>query len=159
MDWLAKTLQALVGFILIGTVSALLKVVFLRRARYAGGVVTVKPVSDSSNVNKTDILLTKHQQGLLGVRPKVDLAQPDSAKKLPNPFPAPLGVLHLALMWMVQILTGVLLFVPLVLPRGLQDQHRCILHRVWFRRQGVQMEWILWFPVLGLTGEPPLLVR
>ncbi|BAT90616.1 hypothetical protein LR48_Vigan08g154400 [Vigna angularis] len=85
--WLAKTLQALVGFILIGTVSALLKVVFLRRARYAGGVVPVKPVSDSSNVNKTDILLTKHQQGLLGVRPKVDLAQPDSAKKLPKSKP------------------------------------------------------------------------
>ncbi|XP_014519263.1 uncharacterized protein LOC106776345 [Vigna radiata var. radiata] len=85
--WLAKTLQALVGFILIGTVSALLKVVFLRRARYAGGVVAVKPVSDSGNVNKTDILLTKHQQGLLGVRPKVDLAQPDSAKKLPKSKP------------------------------------------------------------------------
>ncbi|QCD88254.1 uncharacterized protein LOC114168246 [Vigna unguiculata] len=85
--WLAKTLQALVGFILIGTFSALLKVVFLRRARYAGGVVAVKPVSDSSNGNRTDILLTKHQLGLLGVRQKVDLAQPDSAKKPPKSKP------------------------------------------------------------------------
>ncbi|KAK7341795.1 hypothetical protein VNO80_24734 [Phaseolus coccineus] len=85
--WLAKTLQALVGFIFIGTVSALLKVVFLRRARYAGGVVAVKPVSDSSNVNRTDILLTKHQLGLLGVSPKVDLAQPDSVKKPPKSKP------------------------------------------------------------------------
>ncbi|ESW04181.1 hypothetical protein PHAVU_011G073400 [Phaseolus vulgaris] len=85
--WLAKTLQALVGFIFIGTVSALLKVVFLRRARYAGGVVAVKPVSDSSNVNRTDILLSKHQLGLLGVSPKVDLAQPDSVKKPPKSKP------------------------------------------------------------------------
>jgi len=76
-----------VGFILIGTFSALLKVVFLRRARYAGGVVAVKPVSDSSNGNRTDILLTKHQLGLLGVRQKVDLAQPDSAKKPPKSKP------------------------------------------------------------------------
>jgi len=76
-----------VGFILIGTISTLLKVVFLRRARYVGGVVVVKLVSDSSNVNRIDILLIIHEQGLLGVRPKVDLAQPDSAKKLPKSKP------------------------------------------------------------------------
>ncbi|CAJ1979346.1 unnamed protein product [Sphenostylis stenocarpa] len=85
--WLAKTIQAFVGFILIGTISALLKVVFLRRARYAGGVVAAKPVVDSSNVNRTEILLTKHQLGLLGVMPKVDMAQPDSAKKPPKSKP------------------------------------------------------------------------
>jgi len=76
-----------VGFIFIGTVSALFKIVFLRRARYGGGVVAVKPVSDPSSVNRTDILLTKHQLGLLGVKPKVDLAQPDSAKKPPKSKP------------------------------------------------------------------------
>ncbi|KAL2328645.1 hypothetical protein Fmac_022072 [Flemingia macrophylla] len=85
--WLVKTLQAIVGVVLIGTVSALLKVAFMRRARYAGGVVAAKPVSDSNNVNKTEISLTKHQLGLLGVKPKSDLAQPDSAKKPPKAKP------------------------------------------------------------------------
>ncbi|KAK7404686.1 hypothetical protein VNO78_05642 [Psophocarpus tetragonolobus] len=82
--WLAKLLQALVGFVFIGTVSALFKVVFLRRARYAGGVVTAKSVSESNSVNRNGISLTKHQLGLLGVKPKVDLAQPDSSKKPPK---------------------------------------------------------------------------
>ncbi|TKY67252.1 Transmembrane protein 209 [Spatholobus suberectus] len=85
--WFAKTLQALVGFIFVGTVSALIKVVFMRRARYAGGLVAAKSVSDSNTVNRTEILLTKHQLELLGVKPKVDLAQPDSAKKPPKSKP------------------------------------------------------------------------
>lgn len=55
---------------------------FLHRARYAGGVVAAKPVS-----NKTEISLTKHQLGLLGVKPKIDLAQPDSSKKPPKSKP------------------------------------------------------------------------
>ncbi|KHN05723.1 Transmembrane protein 209 [Glycine soja] len=81
--WLAKTLQAIVGFIFI--VSALFKVVFLRRVRYAGGgVVAAKSLSDANSVHRNEILLTKHQLGLLGVKPKVDLAQPDSAKKPPK---------------------------------------------------------------------------
>lgn len=85
--WLAKTLQAIVGIVFIGTVSALLKVVFMLRARNAGGVVAAKPVSDSISVNKAEISLTKHQLGLLGVKSKVELAQPDSAKKPPKAKP------------------------------------------------------------------------
>ncbi|XP_027346759.1 uncharacterized protein LOC113858348 isoform X2 [Abrus precatorius] len=86
--WLAKTLQALVGLIFIGTLSALLKVVFLRRARYtAGGVVAAKTVPNSNNVNKNENFLTKHQLELLGVKPKVDLAQPESSKKPPKSKP------------------------------------------------------------------------
>ncbi|KAG5124289.1 hypothetical protein JHK82_031026 [Glycine max] len=87
--WLAKTLQAIVGFIFIGTVSALFNVVFLRRARYAGGgaAVAAKSLSDSNSVHRNEILLTKHQLGLLGVKPKVDLVQPDSAKKPPKSKP------------------------------------------------------------------------
>lgn len=74
------------GFIFI--VSALFKVVFLRRVRYAGGgVVAAKSLSDANSVHRNEILLTKHQLGLLGVKPKVDLVQPDSAKKPPKSKP------------------------------------------------------------------------
>lgn len=54
---------------------------FLRRVRF-DGVVQAKPVS-----NRTEILLTKHQLGLLGVKPKVELTQPDSSKKPPKSKP------------------------------------------------------------------------
>ncbi|KAK7262352.1 hypothetical protein RJT34_29920 [Clitoria ternatea] len=88
--WLAKTLQALVGLIFIGTVSALFKVVFLRRARSiggGGGVVAAKPEPNSNTVNKNEIFLTKHQLELLGVKSKVDLVKPDSSKKPPKSKP------------------------------------------------------------------------
>ena len=45
------------GFIFIGTVSALFNVVFLRRARYAGGgaAVAAKSLSDSNSVHRNEI--------------------------------------------------------------------------------------------------------
>ncbi|KAK7308553.1 hypothetical protein VNO77_42167 [Canavalia gladiata] len=81
--WPTKMLPASVGIIFIGTVSALFKLVFLRRNRYTAGVVATKPLPNSNNVITNEILLTKHQLELLGVKPKVDLAQPDSSKKPP----------------------------------------------------------------------------
>ncbi|XP_061359046.1 uncharacterized protein LOC133303183 [Gastrolobium bilobum] len=85
--WVAKTLQTLVGVIFIGTLSALFKVIYLRKTRYGGGgggSVAAMPVPNSNNVNKNEMSLTKHQLELLGVKPKVDLVKSDSLKKPPK---------------------------------------------------------------------------
>ncbi|CAK8575935.1 unnamed protein product [Lathyrus sativus] len=81
--WLVKTLQTLLGFVFIGTMLALFKVVFLRKTRYSGGVVA----PNSNQANKNQMCLTKHQLELLGVKPKVDLVQSESSKKPPKSKP------------------------------------------------------------------------
>ncbi|KAJ1424316.1 Cytochrome B561-related [Sesbania bispinosa] len=86
--WLVKTLQTLLGIVFVGTMLALLKVMFLlRKARYNGGVVAAMPVPNSNKVNKNEMFLTKHQLELLGAKPKVDLVQPESLKKPPKSKP------------------------------------------------------------------------
>ncbi|CAL0329094.1 unnamed protein product [Lupinus luteus] len=79
--WLAKMLQSIVGLIFVANMLALLKVIFFRRPTYNAGVAT------SSNVNKFEVSLTKHQLELLGVKPKVESVQPDSSKKPPRSKP------------------------------------------------------------------------
>lgn len=86
-DWLVKTLQTLLGIVFFGTMLALLKVMFLCKARYSGGVVVAMPMPNSNEVNKNEMCLTKHQLELLGVKPKVDLIQPESLKKPPKSKP------------------------------------------------------------------------
>ena len=66
----------------MGTMLALLKVMFLRRARYSGGVAAVP--NSNSKVNNKEMVLSKHQLDLLGAKPKVELVQSDSAKKPPK---------------------------------------------------------------------------
>ncbi|CAI8616421.1 unnamed protein product [Vicia faba] len=83
--WLVKTLQTLLGFLFIGTMLALFKVVFLRKTRYSGGVVAPKSNKD----NKNQMSLSKHQLELLGVKVKVDMVQSESAKKPPKSKPHP----------------------------------------------------------------------
>lgn len=68
---------------------ALFKVVFLRKTRYGGGVVAPMVASSSNKVDKNQMCLTKHQLELLGVKPKVDLVQPESLKKPPKSKPQP----------------------------------------------------------------------
>ncbi|XP_057449022.1 uncharacterized protein LOC130740437 [Lotus japonicus] len=86
--WFVKTLQASLGIVSIGTLLALLKVVFLRKARSTGGVVVAaKSMPNSNNVNNNEMLLTKHQLELLGMKPKVGSVKPESSKKPPKSKP------------------------------------------------------------------------
>ncbi|CAJ2654373.1 unnamed protein product [Trifolium pratense] len=78
--WLVKTLQILLGFVFIGTMLALFKVVFSRKTMV---------VPNSNKGNKNQVSLTKHQLELLGVKPKVDLVQSESLKKPPKSKPQP----------------------------------------------------------------------
>lgn len=66
---------------------ALLKVMFLLKARYSGSAVTGVDLPNSNKINKNEMCLTKHQLELLGVKPKVDLVQSDSLKKPPKSKP------------------------------------------------------------------------
>lgn len=68
------------GIIFTGTIFALLKAIFLRKAGYTVGV----PAMPASKVSKNEIFLTKHQLGLLGVKPKVERVQYESLKKPPK---------------------------------------------------------------------------
>lgn len=79
-------LQSFVGLVFMGTMLALLKVTFLRRAGYTGGVVAAMPNSNSK-VNKNEVSLTKHQLELLGMKPKAESVQSESSKKPPKSKP------------------------------------------------------------------------
>lgn len=83
--WVAKMLQSLVGLVFVGTMLALLKVIFLRRARYTGGVGAMP--NSNSKVSKNEVSLTKHQLELLGMKPKAESVQSDSSKKPPKSKP------------------------------------------------------------------------
>lgn len=61
---------------------------FLRKARSTGGVVVAaKSMPNSNNVNNNEMLLTKHQLELLGMKPKIDSVKPESSKKPPKSKP------------------------------------------------------------------------
>ncbi|KAI4334430.1 hypothetical protein L6164_019125 [Bauhinia variegata] len=78
--WISKLLQTLVGLIFTGSIFALVKVIFLRKVRYAAGV----QATATFNGNKSAMFLTNHQLGLLGVKQKAERVQPESAKKPPK---------------------------------------------------------------------------
>ncbi|KAH9660923.1 cytochrome B561 amino-terminal protein [Citrus sinensis] len=70
--FLAKTIQTMVVLVFIGSMSALLKVISLRR---------------TSKVSKNQPRLTNQQLGLLGIKPKVEQALSESSLKPPKSKP------------------------------------------------------------------------
>lgn len=71
-DFLAKTIQAFVVLIFIGSISALFKVISLQR---------------TSKGTKDQPRLTNQQLGLLGIKPKVEQTLSESSKKPPKSRP------------------------------------------------------------------------
>ncbi|XWS28424.1 hypothetical protein CRYUN_Cryun25bG0067600 [Craigia yunnanensis] len=79
----AKAIQTALGIVFIGTIFALFKAIYVRRARSTGSVPVVSP----SKGTKDQPRLTKHQLGLLGIKPKVEQVLPESSKKPPKSKP------------------------------------------------------------------------
>ncbi|KAE8700237.1 MLO12 protein [Hibiscus syriacus] len=79
----AKGIQTVSGVVFIGTIFALFKALSLHRTRSIGCVPVVSP----SKAAKDQSQPTKHQLGLLGIKPKVEQVAPDSSKKPPKSKP------------------------------------------------------------------------
>lgn len=70
----------MVGLVFVGTISALFKAIYLRRARNIAGVSVISP----SKGTKDQTCLTNRQLGLLGIRPKVEQVMSETSKKPPK---------------------------------------------------------------------------
>ncbi|KAJ7980971.1 Transmembrane protein [Quillaja saponaria] len=81
--WSAKTLQILVGLVFFGTLVALIKAIFMHKARKSAGGTLISLSKD----NKDRIFLTNRQLGLLGIKPKVERVPSESLKKPPKSKP------------------------------------------------------------------------
>lgn len=75
-----KALQTLLGFVFLGTMLALVKVISFQRARNAAGVTVISP----SKGRKEQTLLTNRQLGLLGIRAKIEKAVTPPVRKPPK---------------------------------------------------------------------------
>lgn len=76
----AKVIETVVGLVFVGTISALFKAIYLRRARNIAGVSVISP----SKGTKDQTCLTNRQLGLLGIRPKVEQVMSETSKKPPK---------------------------------------------------------------------------
>lgn len=76
----AKVIETVVGLVFVGTISALFKAIYLRRARNIAGVSDISP----SKGTKDQTCLTNRQLGLLGIRPKVEQVMSETSKKPPK---------------------------------------------------------------------------
>lgn len=73
-------MQTILGFVFLGTMLALLKVVSLQRATNAAGLTVISP----SKGRKEQTVLTSRQLGLLGIRAKIEKAVTQPLKKPPK---------------------------------------------------------------------------
>ncbi|KAG5515453.1 hypothetical protein RHGRI_036493 [Rhododendron griersonianum] len=78
--WFGKALQTILGFVFLGTMLALVKVVSLQRATNATGLTVISP----SKGRKEQTVLTSRQLGLLGIRAKIEKAVTQPLKKPPK---------------------------------------------------------------------------
>lgn len=70
----------MLGLVLVGTISALFKAIYLRSSRNVAGVLVMSP----SKGAKDQSCLTNHQLGLLGIKPKVEQVMTETSKKPPK---------------------------------------------------------------------------
>ncbi|XP_058227529.1 uncharacterized protein LOC131335968 [Rhododendron vialii] len=78
--WFGKALQTVLGFVFLGTMLALVKVISLQRATNAAGLTVISP----SKGRKEQTVLTSRQLGLLGIRAKIEKAVTQPLKKPPK---------------------------------------------------------------------------
>ena len=73
-------IETVAGLVFVGTISALLKAIYLQRARNVTGVLVISP----SKGTKDQTHLTSHQLELLGIKSRFEQVTPETSKKPPK---------------------------------------------------------------------------